>query len=239
MKILIASDLHYHLKQFDWLERQAEYFDALVIAGDVLDIASYLDLNVQIVVIKKYLKRISKKTHLLICSGNHDGNEKNAADEFIAPWLQDIRTSRLHVDGDNVFFGSTLITLFPWWDGDVSKAEVAEQFATTSRLTFARWVWIYHAPPDRSPISWTGKRFLGDAELNAWIERYQPDLVVSGHVHESPFKAEGSWIDRIGKTWVFNAGNYIGDFPPYIILDLETMNVEWHSAAGSERRRLA
>jgi predicted phosphodiesterase len=46
MKILIASDLHYRLKQFDWLASQANHCDAIIIAGDMLDISSYMDLSV-------------------------------------------------------------------------------------------------------------------------------------------------------------------------------------------------
>lgn len=238
MKILVASDLHYRLKQFDWLSSQSTRCDAMIIAGDMLDISSSMDLNVQIVVIRKYLSRIGEQTRLLVCSGNHDGNEKNAADEFIAPWLQEARNEQVHVDGDNVFFGDTLFTIFPWWDGEVTKQQVSRQFRQASQLDFARWIWIYHAPPDNSPTSWSGKRFFGDSELNQWIDQYRPDLVVAGHIHQSPFTADGSWADRIGKTWVFNTGSHIGDVPAHIILDLEAMHAEWYSLAGSDSRQL-
>lgn len=238
MKILIASDLHYRLKQFDWLASQAGQYDAMVIAGDMLDISSYLDLSVQTVVIKKYLRNIGEQTPLLVCSGNHDGNEKNDADEYVAPWLQEARNHKVHVDGDNVYFGETLITIFPWWDGEITKQEVSEQFEKASQLEFKKWFWIYHAPPDESPTSWVGKRFIGDIELNKWIGQYKPDLVITGHIHESPFKAGGSWKDQIGKTWVFNAGSHIGDVPAHIILDLEAMNAEWYSLAGSDSQQL-
>lgn len=239
MKILVISDVHYRLKQFDWLASQAESYDAVIIAGDLLDISSSTDLSVQIIVMKKYLKKIGSVTRLLVCSGNHDGNEKNAAEEYIAPWLQEARAPQVHVDGDNVFFRNTLVTIFPWWDGEVTQREVSRQFQKASRLAFDRWVWIYHAPPDKSPTSWTGKRFIGDAELNKWIEQYQPSIVIAGHIHESPFKPDGSWVDRIGNTWVFNTGSYLGDIPAHIVLDLDMMNVEWHSLAGDDSRRLA
>ena len=238
MKILVVSDLHYRLKQFDWLTDQASNYDAMIIAGDMLDISSYLDLSVQIVVIKKCLKNIGEKTPLMVCSGNHDGNEKNDVDEFIAPWLQEARDEQVHVDGDNIFFGDTLFTIFPWWDGDVTKQEVSKQFEQASKLQFDKWIWIYHAPPDNSSTSWVGNRFIGDSELNKWIEKYEPNLVVSGHIHESPFKTNGSWVDQIGRTWVLNAGSHIGDVPAHIILDLEAMNAEWYSLAGSENRQL-
>jgi Icc-related predicted phosphoesterase len=69
---------------------------------------------------------------------------------------------------------------------------------------------VHHAPPAQSPTSWGGNRYFGDVELREWIERYQPNIVLSGHVHQSPFVKEGSWVDRIGETWVFNAGQHAG-----------------------------
>ena len=235
MKFLITSDHHYNLKQFDWLEKISGNFDGLIIAGDLLNIGSNLDLNVQILVISKYLKRISYNTQLLVCSGNHDGNEKNDSDEFIAPWLKKLKGPSLHVDCDNIHFDDYLFTIFPWWDGDKTKAEVSEQFLATHKIKQKHWVWIYHSPPENSPTSWNGKRFIGDDFLNKCINEYKPLLVITGHIHESPFKPDGSWYDKIGDTWVINAGNYISDIPPHIILDTSNMNIEWHSLAGSEK----
>ncbi|HSZ76316.1 MAG TPA: hypothetical protein VK775_02900, partial [Chthoniobacterales bacterium] len=54
----------------------------------------------------------------------------------------------------------------------------------------------------------------------------------------APFYPEGSWIDRVGKTWVFNPGRQTGPFPTYIILDLEASVAEWISAEGESIRRL-
>src|SRR5205823_8235639 len=48
MRMLFVSDLHYALKQFDWLVGNAKNFDAVIIGGDLLDLASPLDFDVQI-----------------------------------------------------------------------------------------------------------------------------------------------------------------------------------------------
>ena len=98
---------------------------------------------------------------------------------------------------------------------------------------------MYHAPPDASPTSWTGKRHYGDEELVAWIEQHHPDMVLCGHVHQSPFVADGSWIDRIGSTTVFNAGRQIGPVPTRIELDTETATARWSSMEGVEERPIA
>ena len=98
--------------------------------------------------------------------------------------------------------------------------------------------WVHHAPPDNSPTSWAGDRYLGDAPLSEWIAEFSPDLVFSGHVHRSPFTKGGSWVDRIGDTWVFNAGHQFGAPPAHIIVDTEEQEAIWLSAAGVQSVRL-
>ena len=43
MQILLVSDLHYKLKQLDWIVSVAGDFDLVVAAGDLLDIASIVE----------------------------------------------------------------------------------------------------------------------------------------------------------------------------------------------------
>ena len=95
---------------------------------------------------------------------------------------------------------------------------------------------MYHAPPDDSPTSWTGKRHYGDEDLVAWIEQHHPDVVLCGHVHQSPFANDGAWIDRIGSTLVLNAGRQIGPVPTCIELDTETAPGAVVVARGVVRR---
>ena len=51
MRALIVADLHYSLRQFDWLQRMAADYDMVILAGDLLDIAGHADLDTQIVVV--------------------------------------------------------------------------------------------------------------------------------------------------------------------------------------------
>jgi Icc-related predicted phosphoesterase len=93
---------------------------------------------------------------------------------------------------------------------------------------------VYHWPPLGSPTCWTGRRDYGDEELGGWIAMYRPRFVLTGHVHESPFKPDGAWADRVGDTWVFNAGNQMGRVPARVELDLTTNRAKWVSLLGSE-----
>jgi len=238
MRLLLIADLHYSLPQFDWVLAIAGEFDVVVMAGDHLDIASIVDGRAQSVVVKKYFSRLREKTRLLICSGNHDLDSKNEAGEKVARWLQNSQTLGVLSDGESLLEGDTLFTLCPWWDGPVSRAELGRQLEKASAKRAKRWIWVHHAPPAQSPISWGGNRYYGDVELKEWIEQYRPDIVLSGHVHQSPFVRDGSWVDRIGSTWVFNAGQQLGALPTHIIIDTDMGEALWFSGAGNQFVRL-
>jgi len=59
-------------------------------------------------------------------------------------------------------------------------------------------------------------------------------MVLTGHIHQSPFRQGGSWVDRIGETWVFNSGRQIGPVPCHIVIDTEACSATWMSLAGTE-----
>ncbi|MCP5524480.1 MAG: metallophosphoesterase [Verrucomicrobiales bacterium] len=232
MRLLFVADLHYSLKQFDWLKEHAADFDAVLIGGDLLDLSSALDADVQIAIVEKYLRFLRHGAPVAVSSGNHDGDSRNAADESVAAWIQDMRAEGMYVDGDSFDLGGARFTVCPWWDGSLSREQLQRQLEVEAAHPKSRWIWVHHAPPEGAKTCWTGRKFIGDESLRGWIERFQPDLVLSGHIHNAPFYAEGSWIDRIGKTWVFNPGRQIGPRPTTIVIDLDAWTAEWESIEG-------
>jgi Icc-related predicted phosphoesterase len=238
MKVIFVADLHYALKQFDWLLGNAASFDAVIIGGDLLDLGSDLHLDLQIVVVEKYLRLLRQKSLLMVTSGNHDGDHRNEVDESVARWIRESKAEGLFVDGDSLELAGALVTLCPWWDGPVTRAELEAQLARARQSVQGRWIWIHHAPPAGSPVCWTGHQFAGDDSLLEWIRRFTPDMVFSGHIHNAPFYAGGSWVDQLGKTWVFNPGKQIGPSPTHIIIDFDRMTAEWISLEGQSVRQL-
>ena len=238
MRLLLVADLHYSLPQFDWVLHVADGFDVVVMAGDHLDLASLVDGRAQSVVVRKYFSRLRAKTRLVICSGNHDLDAKNAAGEKIAKWLGGSRREGVSSDGQSFVLDEMLFTVCPWWDGPIVRADIGAQLAEAASSRPKRWIWIHHAPPAKSPTSWGGDRYFGDVELREWIEQYRPDIVLSGHVHQSPFVKDGSWVDRIGPTWVFNAGQQFGAPPAHVIIDTDEGEALWFSSAGNQFVRL-
>jgi Icc-related predicted phosphoesterase len=239
MRLLLVADLHYALPQFDWVLDIAADFDVVVMAGDHLDLGSMVDGRAQTVVVRKYFERLREKTRLLICSGNHDLDTKNDSGEKVARWLTGPLNDGLLSDGDSFELEDTVFTICPWWDGPLTRQALGTQIAAAAASRGKYWIWVHHAPPDKSPVSWGGSRSYGDQELRSWIEQYQPDMVLSGHVHQSPFVNQGSWVDRIGGTWVFNAGHQYGAPPAHIIIDTVAGEALWFSAAGNQFVRLA
>ncbi len=228
------------MRQFDWLITQAAHFDAVVIAGDLLDIVSIVEPDVQIVVVSKYLERLCEKTTMIVCSGNHDGDVKNAAGEFVARWLQGLRGERIYVDGDSFKLGEDLVTVCPWWDGEITRTEMVAMLEAEASTERRRWIWVHHAPPDEEPVGWTGRKYGGDKFLCGLINRLQPDVVISGHIHNAPFlEPKGRWTACMGRTRVFNPGKQIGPLPSIISLDFETGQARFLSIGMSEETTLS
>ena len=240
MRVLLVSDLHYSLKQFDWVVGVASDYDLVMLGGDQLDIRSYVAPDTQIAVVLEYVSRIAAKTAVAVCSGNHDLNARNELDEQAAEWLRAAREAGAYTDGTSVAIDDVYLTVCPWWDGPRSREAFDRTLAAESdRVGDRRWIWLYHAPPDNSPTSWTGKRHYGDTALNAWIQRYQPALVCCGHIHDSPFVSDGGWTDTIGATRVVNAGREGGPVPAHVVIDTADDTLEWSSSEGRDEVPLA
>ena len=240
VKIFVVSDLHYSLKQFDWLCERTLGHDLLVIAGDLLDLAGHVDIDTQIVVVEKYLARLAAIAPVAVCSGNHDLDAETEAGHRYAEWLRLVEIDRVSVDTQTALHGSIMLTICPWWEGDDARALVRQQLEQDAlRRGDYRWIWLYHAPPSGSKTSWNGKIYSGDTFLSQCIADLKPDVVLGGHIHNSPFYDSGSWHDRIGETWVFNPGRQMASVPTCISIDLARMEAVWESSQGDERISLA
>jgi Icc-related predicted phosphoesterase len=239
VRILLVSDLHYALPQLDWVVRAAPEFDLVVMAGDQLDISSPVSLDTQSVVILRYLALLRAAGRVAVSSGNHDLTGPDAQGEQCALWLAEARAAGVPTDGDSLTIGDTRVTICAWWDGPKGRDALEARLALEVADRPACWIWVYHWPPLGSPTCWTGKRHYGDTELGGWMARFRPDLVLTGHVHEPPFKPTGAWADRIGATWVFNPGRQIGPVPARIEIDLAARTAQWQSLLGLETLSLA
>jgi Icc-related predicted phosphoesterase len=240
--ILTVGDVHYDMRQLDWLLARASDHELVVLVGDLLDVSSTVPLAAQIPVVLRYLEKLAERTRVAVCSGNHDLTERDADGEQAAPWLAEAAGSGVVVDNGALVLGDDLVSVYPWWDGPIGRArlEVAlEEQAARAAAVPGRWIWVYHWPPPDLAVSWIGTKTYGDADLAGWLEQYRPDLVLTGHVHQSPWVDGGSWIAPTGPTWVLNAGRQTGPEPSHTIVDLDAWTATWWSYEGEEQRSLS
>jgi Icc-related predicted phosphoesterase len=230
MKLLHVSDLHYRLRQFDWLAEVAGTVDVVTIAGDLLDIRSPVPLDAQVIAVSAAVRALGSRVLLLAASGNHDLDSRDVSGEKTARWLNAAKSDRVRVDGESLYLGEDLFTVCPWWDGPLGRAALDERLAAAALLPRRRWIWVHHAPPSGSPLAWDGRREFGDEALAGWISRFEPDVVLVGHVHQAPFVGGGAWSDRMGTTWIFNAGQQPGPVPAHVLIDLDAGTAAWISA---------
>lgn len=241
MQILVTGDVHYDMRQLDWILARAADHDAVVITGDLLDISSVVPLRAQVPVVLGYLERIAGRTQTIVCSGNHDLTARDASGEKAPTWL-DLVAPAVTTDFGVTRLADARVTVCPFWDGPIGKARVDDLLTAEAERAAAErgpWWWVYHWPPPDLPVSWIGTSWYGDGDLAGWIDRFRPDVVLTGHVHQAPFVDGGSWIARTeGGTWVLNAGRQIGPVPSHIVIDTETGTAAWTSLEGTVERSL-
>lgn len=244
MKILVVSDLHYSLRQFDWLASQNLPSDLIIVAGDLMQLGSNVDSDTQAAVVEQYFRRICQRVPMVVCSGNHDLVDEGDGTRT-AEWLADLAIPGLVVDQGCYQNELLRVLAFPWWETPDERDEVEGWLADQQRQQEElsqdprAVIWVHHAPPLGSKTSWSGKRDLGDAAVLKWIETYQPTLVFCGHVHNAPYYPDGSWIDRVGDTVVVNGGQQIGEVPATVMVEVEQGRLTWCGMEGPEEGSFA
>jgi Icc-related predicted phosphoesterase len=199
VRLLCFSDLHGSATAARRLVELAihERVDVLVSAGDLATEEVHApDL---------YEVFASAKTPIVAVPGNHDGD---------APYADSLGVSGfIDIDGkQHVIDGMTFAGWgIRWLDELVAGPDRRGQRPDpvldliTNRLMGndpARTIFVSHLPPwgvraarDRRGTDW------GNAQLRAWVERYQPAAVICGHVHEPSAR-----MARVGRTLVVNGG---------------------------------
>ena len=224
MDILLTADLHSTPRWFRWLESQAEKYELIGIAGDFLDLFSSVDPKTQPIAATAFLCRLSSKTRVAVCSGNHDSIDYLANTRVAAPlWLSELNgVKNLITDGQIECLENLLVvTTLPYIDAiDPLRALLLES-SRIAREKRIPWLVVNHTPATMKTTD------VEEAKAGVLVKEFQPSYWFSGHVHKLPYDG-GTWKSQLGKTTLLNAGQQLdAKIPNYIILDVTTGEAGW------------
>lgn len=190
-RILAASDLHGESKLAIALAKKAEKenVDLVVLCGDITGFVETKNI------IKPFK---DKKQKVLIIPGNHDSF---ATTDFLANLYGVKNIHGYSARYENIgFFGAG--------GADISLARASEkelmqtlEKAHSSLKGIEKKIMITHMHPSGSKSEFS--RFPGSRSITNAIRKFQPDILIHGHIHEA-----AGFEETIGKTKVFNVGRH-------------------------------
>ncbi len=193
MRIIAFGDIHMDIGPVAAIPGIASA-DYLIITGDITNFGSSLDAET-------VLNRLeSINSSILALAGNLDQPD-------VARYLED-RAISLHgrsiVTGDLgiMGLGGSNFTPFntPYEFSEEQLGNLLENGFDTIKET-QEFMLVSHTPPIQTAADrLTDGRHVGSRAVRTFIEKHQPLVCLSGHIHESRGQ------DRIGKTLVLNPG---------------------------------
>lgn len=207
MKFLVLSDIHGEAEKLDLLDDTFRAVDAVLFGGDF---ARFGEEETGAPVLSALVK---KHETIFAVLGNCDNPD----------FIEEIEKADICVQGNLTFHdgialcgagGGTKFTGTTPYERDedeiLADFAVVENSSANSSAECAdeagQWrnlVLIMHNPPKNTACDeLPGGVHVGSEKLRAYIEKRQPFLVVTGHIHE------GCGIDKIGKSTVINPGSF-------------------------------
>jgi Icc-related predicted phosphoesterase len=188
LRILAAGDFHGDSKISKLLAEKAEKekVDLVVLLGDMIGIMNTKNL------IKPFL---DKKQKVVFIPGNWE--TKTDADMLSKTYgIKNLEKNYVVYKGTGIFgIGSADWSLYP--DEERTFQHLKKQHEKLKGLDKKILVSHIHAAGTKSELS----GFEGNEGIRRAIDKFQPDLFISGHIHE----LEGV-EEKIGKTKVVNVG---------------------------------
>jgi len=196
MKIIALADIHGSLRYLKDIIPYVKDVNLTVIAGDITNFGGKDDAERIITTIKDYSKRI------IAVHGNCDY-------PMVERYLEETDigiTWKWRVIDDYIFAGLGGSLACP----AMTPAEYPERKYQKFLDSLVKkipnddnLILVTHEPPKNTVCDRAmNGRHVGSEVIRSFIEKVQPILVVTGHIHE------GRGIDRIGRSIIVNAGPF-------------------------------
>ena len=193
MRILAFSDIHEHT---DYIKQVSDISNAscIIVAGDLTYVGGKKQAKKVIDCIREY------NPNVYAVAGNFDRKE---VEEYLIEQGISLHGNSKLFKGVAVFgVGGSNITPFHT-PNEFDETEIESRIYSgyNNIINIPLKLLITHAPPfnTKADVIISG-RHVGSKAIREFIEKHQPDVCVSGHIHEA--RSE----DWIGRTHIINPG---------------------------------
>ena len=194
MQIIAFGDIHEYLHPLDDLAAALQQADLVIVSGDITRWRGAKTAAKVLDAIKQY------NANLLAQIGNTDTCETH---HYLKQLGINLHGQGHRFDDIGIFgVGGSNPTPFAS-PSEFSEDDIAAYLQTGYEMVQDApcKILVAHCPPYRTAIDRLHSGYhVGSTSVRHFIERHQPDICISGHIHESPGE------DRIGKTRLLNPG---------------------------------
>jgi uncharacterized protein len=194
VRIIALTDIHGAYDRIEKILRTESSFDAVVVGGDLTTHGTPEEAGAAIRRLQGF------GAPVFAVAGNMDLPAFDATYKTLGV---NINANAMIVNSVG-FFGVSGSSFTPMnTPYEISEEEIGRRAADGWRLAeSAHWkIFVPHVPPKGTALDkiLMGKH-VGSAAVRTFVERYQPDVLICGHIHES------RGTDVLGKTQMVNCG---------------------------------
>ena len=194
MKIVSFGDVHMAIAQMSKIAVELASADLIILSGDLTNFGGRADAAKVVHTAKRYCP------HVLALPGNVDQLEV----------LDVLQAEQVSLHGEHRRVGELMIfgcggsnitpfhTPLEYGDGELG-AMLTDAYVGVAEAPLQ--LMVCHTPPHATKLDrLTNGTPVGSQAVRQFIEQHQPQVCITGHIHESP------GVDRIGHTKILNAG---------------------------------
>jgi putative phosphoesterase len=207
MRILALSDIHHAYATAEKILAGERAYDIILICGDITTHGSSIEAEQAIKQFKTYGKPV------LAVAGNMDSPE---IDDTLKRTGCSIDAKGIIIDDIGFFGVSAAPTSQLHTPYEISEDEILQRAKTgwIDVKSAHRKVFVPHAPPYKSKLDRIAVgEHVGSVAVRTFVDQYQPDIVVCGHIHE----ARGT--DILGTSQMINCGPTVKGY--YAIIEID------------------
>jgi Icc-related predicted phosphoesterase len=196
MRIVSFGDIHMSLRSIERLAPELRAADLVILSGDLTNFGGADDAEKVMAATRQHARAV------LAVSGNLDQPEV----------LDFLRAQGVSLHGEARRFGD--LGIFGCGGSNLTPFRTPTELSEDELAAVLDRAWalvadaplvlmVCHTPPARTTTDRIGGgQHVGSPAVRAFIEARQPQVCITGHIHESP------GVDRIGRTAVLNAGAF-------------------------------